>query len=164
MLVREEVEQLLGVSRRRRLVFVAEVRVDVDTLSDERLNPRRDRADVVVGVRGLAETEVAVGSVGVPVVDADSARQLEPFPRLVPEVEGEADRRVEGAEQSARNPSSRGWIAVTRTTPSLSPRSEMRSSNTPNCRAKCPGNLTAKRNDAGVCSAQRTKLPSAGSR
>ena len=80
----EQLEQPRRVGRRGRLVLVAEVDVR------RRAQLRRERAQVVVGVRRLAQPDVTE-RLGREVVDGDDA--LDAGPRLVAEVERELERR-----------------------------------------------------------------------
>ena len=66
--------------------------------------------ELVLRVRRLAEAEVAERRVRVPVVHADAGRHVEAVPRLVVEVEGDAERRVERAEEEREEPRVRSLL------------------------------------------------------
>ena len=153
-------------SRRRRLVLVADEAPGLLLRAADRVGPRRERR-VVVG--RLAQAQVAERRRRLGVVDAHGARlgdqRLDAVPRLVLEVEGEAELRVEGAEQQLSMPSSRGLVRTTRTGPRWSPRCRTRSVNVgARCRGRLPGSLGAKVKPAGTASAQRRNCSSAGRR
>ena len=113
----------------------------------------------------VAEAEIAEPGGRLQVVDADRVRrQLDALPGLVPEVEGEAERRVERAEQQGEEAlvPLRADQHANRAEPVAEPRHPLLEGR--DLGGSVGDQLGREAEPSGVCSAQRSNWPSAGRR
>src|SRR4029453_19157936 len=101
----QELEQPLRVPRSRRLVFVPEVRVDLDPSREQRTDLTGESREILIGVRRFAKAQVPKRRRAVALVHPDRVLgELDALPRLVPKVERGPKTATERAEREREEP------------------------------------------------------------
>ena len=158
----DEREQPRGVHRSGRRVLVAEVGEGVGAGCEQPPEPGRDRRELPLRVRRLAEAEVPKRRIRLPSFTRTAGRTSTPSQLSCRR--SSATRRSVEPRRSASRPSSRGDSTTNRTGPSRSPSRRTRSSKVATSRSALGGALTANVNPSGTADAQRANCSSDGSR